>query len=78
MHMISEIFLHVGLHKTATSSIQDTLFLRKNSEFLEDNDYLYPKYLSADHSLLYSNFCDHPEKWRTNIIRGYDNEEVKK
>ncbi len=78
MYVISEIFLHVGFHKTATSSIQNTLFSKKNSEFLEDNDYLYPKYWPANHSRLYSSFCDHPEKWHMNIKRGYDNEEIKK
>ena len=39
MYVISEIFLHVGLHKTGTKSNQDTLFSKTNSEFLEDSDY---------------------------------------
>ena len=77
--MISEIFLHVGLHKTASSSIQDTLFSKKNSKFLEENDYLYPKHWPANHSIpLYSNFCDHPEKYHINIKKGYGMEETKK
>ena len=66
--MISEIFLHVGLPKTGTSSIQDTLFLKKNSTFLEDNDYLYPKHWPANHSMtILNNFKNHPEKLHLNI-----------
>jgi len=76
--MISEIFLHVGFHKTATSSIQNTLFSKKNSKFLEDNDYFYPKHWLPNHSTLYSVFSDHPEKWHLNIKKGYSIEEIKK
>ncbi len=79
MSVISEIFLHVGLHKTASTSIQNTLFLKKNSKFLEDNDYLYPKHWPANHSMpIYSNFCNYPEKYHINIRKGYSIKEIKK
>jgi len=77
--MISEIFLHVGLHKTATSSIQKTLFLKENSKLLEDNDYLYPKHWPINHSIpIFSIFADSPEKFHINIKKGYSIQEIKK
>jgi len=76
--VISEIFLHVGFPKTGTTSIQKTLSAKKNSEFLEDNDFLYPKHWPANHGRLYSKFCEHPEKWLPNINEEYSIEEIKK
>ncbi len=77
--MISEIFLHVGLPKTATSSIQNTLFSKKNSKFLEENDYFYPKHWPPSHNRpIYSNFCDQPEKWHANKKKKYSIKEIKK
>ncbi len=77
--MISEIFLHVGIPKTGTTSIQRTLFSKMNSEFLEDNDYLYPKHWPENHSIfILNNFSDHPEKLIENINKRYGIEEIKK
>jgi hypothetical protein len=77
--MISEIFLHIGLHKTATTSIQKTLFLKKNSKLLEAHGYFYPKHWPDNHSIpLYSIFCDFPEKYHINIKKGYSINEIKK
>ena len=79
MGVISEIFLHVGLHKTGTTSIQNTLFSKMNSKFLEDNGYLYPKHWPSNHSIpLYSSFCNHPEKYHINIKKEQGIEEIKK
>jgi len=36
MNEVSEIILHVGLHKTGTSSIQETLFLNENNKILKN------------------------------------------
>jgi hypothetical protein len=38
--MIKTVYLHIGLHKTASSSIQQSLM--KSSELLRTNNYLYP------------------------------------
>lgn len=76
--MISEIFLHVGLHKTATTSLQTTLFLKKNSQLLEQVDYFYPKKWPYNHSIpIFSNFCDSPEKYHVNIKKQYGVQEIK-
>ena len=77
--MISEIFLHIGLHKTGTTSIQNTLFFKKNSKLLEDHGYLYPKHWPANHSIpIFSIFCDFPEKYHINIKKEYSINEIKK
>ena len=77
--MISEIFLHVGLHKTATTSIQKTLSFYNNKKFLENNNYIYPTCWPVNHSIpLYSTFCDHPEKYHINIKKGYEINKIKK
>ena len=74
---IKEIILHVGLHKTATASIQRTLYL--NDELLKKKDYLYPKCWPYNHSIpIYSAFCDHPENYHINIKKKYSKEDIKK
>lgn len=61
-----ELVLHIGAHKTGTSSIQKTLHL--NREHLLDNGILYPRCLGFDrHSLLvipYSNGRVPREFWQ--------------
>ncbi len=73
-----EIVIHIGLHKTGTTTIQNAFFSHR--EELESREgILYPS-LSQNHSIpLYSMFCDKPECYhiniRNNVIRP---EEVKK
>ncbi|NRF95759.1 hypothetical protein HQN89_33575 [Paenibacillus frigoriresistens] len=68
----NEIILHVGLHKSGSSSIQETLFLKKNNFELEKMGYLYPKCWQPNHSMaIYSAFCDDPTKYHGNIRLGY-------
>lgn len=75
---IDEVILHVGLHKTGTSSIQETFFSEINNKLLETKDYLYPKSWYSNHSIpVYSAFCDDPENYHINIKRGYSFEEIK-
>lgn len=77
--LLEEIFLHVGLHKTGTTSIQDTLSLKENKKILERKGYLYPKCWDANHSIpVYSAFCDHPEQYHINIRRGLTKTELEK
>ncbi|XEC93759.1 hypothetical protein AB6A23_20745 [Paenibacillus tarimensis] len=75
---INEIILHVGLHKTGTTSIQQTLFLKGNSNFLESKGYLYPNSWNVNHSIpVYNLFCDHPEKYHINIKNEYSIAEIR-
>jgi hypothetical protein len=75
---IEEIILHVGLHKTGTTSIQQTLFLDENKKLLEEQDYMYIKSWSENHSIpIYSVFCDYPESYHINIGYGYRIEEIR-
>ncbi|MCM3308578.1 hypothetical protein [Priestia megaterium] len=74
---IKEVILHVGLHKTGTTSIQKTLFSERNNKILEQKGYIYPKIFGENHSYpLYSAFCDSPETYYENIKKGYTNSQI--
>ena len=45
---IKTVYVHIGTMKTATSSIQDTLY--ENQEILKKNNFLYPSELRSNHS----------------------------
>lgn len=63
---IKKVYLHVGIHKTATSSIQDTLY--NNRSLLEDEGYYYPKSWKANHSEIFFNlFADESLYKKLNI-----------
>jgi len=65
--MDKKLYLHIGLHKTATSSIQQSLI--KNHDLLLRNGVLYPKSLGQNHSVpIFSMFSDNPEAVYGNII----------
>ncbi len=69
--MIKEIILHVGIHKTATSSIQHTLY--NNRELLIQENYLYPESWGVDHNgPICMRFFDYemPEAYEENAKRG--------
>jgi phosphoglycolate phosphatase len=69
------VVLHVGLHKTGTTSIQNTM--SKNNKLLKRQGYLYPRCWPANHSIpIYSSFCVEPEKYHINIRRGYTKETI--
>jgi hypothetical protein len=75
---LDTVVLHVGLHKTGTSSIQKTLFERVNNKLLEEKDYVYPKSWHQNHSVpIYSAFCDNPENYHVNIKRRYSISKIK-
>ncbi|OPH53091.1 hypothetical protein BC351_31935 [Paenibacillus ferrarius] len=74
----NEIILHVGLHKTGTTSIQETLYLENNNQLLEKKGYLYPKCGPSNHSVsIYSIFCNDPTNYHINIRMGYSADEIK-
>lgn len=69
------IVLHIGLHKTGTSSIQETL--RVNRERLIERGLLFPRTLPGNHSnLFYNAFGAAPETYHANRARGLGREEI--
>jgi hypothetical protein len=74
---ITEIILHVGMHKTGTTSIQNTLSNTTNNKLLEKKDYLYPLSWPNNHSIpIFSAFCEYPENYHINIKKGYSITEI--
>lgn len=77
--MIKQIFLHVGFHKTATTSIQKTL--HKNRTQLVDAGFLYPGFrignreITNHSEVFYSMFCPEPEKYHMNLAKNYNTTE---
>lgn len=73
--MIKNIFLHIGVHKTASTTIQNTFFNERSK--LEEAGILYPEFkidniVISNHSIpLYSLFCEEPEKYHINVCYGY-------
>jgi len=71
---IKNICLHVGLHKTGTTIIQENLLL--NRKILCEKGYLYPEFRIgttpiSNHSIpFYSLFCSEPESYHMNIRMG--------
>lgn len=79
---MKKLIIHVGLHKTATSSIQSTL--AHNRQLLEAQGITYPIFnlqdkLIDNHSIpFYSLFCEEPEKYHINIRFNVDIQEQHK
>jgi hypothetical protein len=77
--MIKEIFLHIGIHKTATTTIQRTLY--SEHSILAKEGILYPKFnigedLIDNHSIpFYSLFCNNPKEYHINIRKGITTDE---
>jgi hypothetical protein len=78
--MIKNIFLHIGVHKTATTTIQNTLYIERSK--LSDAGVLYPAFKAGDnlisnHSIpFYSLFNKHPEKYHFNVSHGFTTNEA--
>lgn len=67
-----EVVLHVDLHKTGTTSIQETLHQEQNNKELRKNGILYPQCWSVNHSVpVFSTFCNEPENYHMNIKNKY-------
>lgn len=64
---MGKLYLHVGLHKTGTSSIQN--WLAGNREELLAAGFVYPR-SSVHHNDLYLALCSAPEKEHANVRRG--------
>ena len=71
------IFLHIGMHKTATSSIQSSLY--KNISLLKSikDGYFYSKKWEMNNSIpLYSLFANNPNKYHIHIRNNRTEEEI--
>ncbi|WP_159739468.1 hypothetical protein [Vibrio atypicus] len=68
------LYLHVGFHKTASSSIQLELYKRKES--LKAHGYHYPHSWRFNHNFLYGMFCDEPQAFYENVMDGISLEEI--
>ena len=62
---IKNIILHVGMHKTGTSSIQVTCCNETNNKILKNSGIIYPRSLGdANHSIpIYSLFTNDPQNY---------------
>ena len=71
---MKKLILHVGFHKTATSSIQHTL--TENTQVLDECGYIYPLFYNNERRILnhsisiYSAFCENPASYHINIRNG--------
>ncbi|MDP5254326.1 MULTISPECIES: glycosyltransferase family 2 protein [unclassified Vibrio] len=71
---MKRLILHVGLHKTATSSIQQTL--AGNAKALSQQHWFYPIFYRHDQAIInhsipfYSLYCSQPEHYHINIKNG--------
>lgn len=76
---INEVILHVGLHKTGTSSIQSTLYNGDNNKLLLKEGILYPRCWGRNHgTVLGSAFHNEPEKfWPNKFPKILSKEEIK-
>lgn len=78
---MANLYLHMGLHKTASSSFQETC--AQNIPELLSQGFVYPIFYyknqhvchaTANHSIsLYSIFTSDPRKYHVNIVRGDSN-----
>lgn len=85
---IKEVVIHVGLEKTGTSSIQNSLYNEDNNKLLLNKGILYPRCWKPNHGrVLCSAFSSHPERLAPNRfpkvlskeeIQTKDNQSLKK
>lgn len=73
--MIRRIVLHIGVHKTASTTIQNSLSLKRQQ--LAAANVLYPAFQAgqvriSNHSIpFFSLFSENPDKYHFNISQGY-------
>ena len=68
--MPNRVILHLGVHKTGTSSIQAMLANKKNRQHLSDQGFFFPQTIGNNHSEFFqSAFTTAPEKYHSNLAR---------
>lgn len=70
---MKKLLLHIGMHKTGTSSLQTTLF--DSRETLSNAGITYLDIEDNHSAAFYSLFCDAPEKYHVNRRRGIHTKE---
>jgi hypothetical protein len=74
---VKEILIHMGVHKTATSSIQATLASTENEKLLAESGWCYPKSWHRNHGVSFrSVFCEDPFGYHVNVTRGHSKEKI--
>ncbi len=73
MKTFSKAILHIGLHKTGTSTLQEFLYSQRDA--LNDAGVYYPALQANLSQPLSSLFHDKPEAYSQNVLRGIDTEE---
>lgn len=71
---MKRIVLHVGMHKTGTTSIQNTLYANRFDLYREG--VVYPEFsdTGSNHSVaLFSLYCEQPDQYHMNIKTGRSN-----
>lgn len=72
---MKKLILHIGLHKTATSTIQRSCY--ENRDLLKEQGFTYPYFkcsgeLEVNHShTFYSGFAENPRQYPMNIKKGF-------
>ena len=73
----NNVILHLGVHKTGTSSIQRSLWAAANRNELLEQGVYFPLSLNWNHSeFFHSAFSDSPEQYHTNKARGESRVEI--
>ncbi|WP_240415738.1 hypothetical protein [Paenibacillus periandrae] len=73
---IHEIIIHAGMHKTGTTSIQETLFA--NAERLKEREFLYPACWPSNHSIPIFGAFTSNQKYFENIVEGRSKSDIRK
>lgn len=74
---MTTLVLHIGRHKTGSSSLQETL--ERNREVLKSREVLFPKALPANHSSFFlGGFLSRPELHPTFRAKGVGRDEIRK
>lgn len=69
------VFLHIGIHKTGTSSIQATFSANRDS--LLTHKILFPASLPSNHShFFYNAFASKPERYHANRLQNLSRDEI--
>lgn len=72
---IKKVIIHSGLHKTGTTSVQETVY--KYRKILERNNICYPKIWAKNHGpVFYSLFNDNPYEYGTHLRNGRDRKSI--
>jgi len=71
---MNKLFIHIGIHKTASSSIQ--LELHRRNSLLESLGVHYPEKWRFNHNFLYGMFCDSPELFYENVFASRSASEI--